>query len=146
MTYTQYPLFCSVAYVPLSDFGWSNLGISSARISLFWAACKAPWEAEGLGRLVSSRAIKRAALPQRGQTPLLVYPAIGFIIQGQSTTRICLLNTWDQAQTTSFKHGSGGFWCGHGRCWDWSICEYWIYRSTSELDMFMFNLHMLQYF
>lgn len=42
---------------PPSDIGWSNLGISSSRISLFWPACKAPWEARSLGQLVSSMGI-----------------------------------------------------------------------------------------
>lgn len=37
----------------LSDTGWSNLGISSSRISLFWPACKAPWETKSLRQVVS---------------------------------------------------------------------------------------------
>lgn len=86
---------------PLSDIGWSNLGISSSRISLFWPACKAPWEAKSLGQLVSSRGIKHSSQCRAKQ--LQSSPTVGSIAQRAAATTlfssseqcwIPLLQTW----------------------------------------------------
>lgn len=104
---------------PPSDIGWSNLGISSSRISLFWPACKAPWEAGSLSQVVSRGGIKCrsqhwAQQPQR-LTACWIYSSAGPLWPQ--------LFVASRANFSNRKHGFGGFRRGDDCGWDWGHCE-----------------------